>query len=237
MTARRGQRPAFAHARPVQDCRNCIEAGRRFAGLRDPSSTIPGGLRAGSRPGGAAFAQACKAASPCPWATADTGSPIGFFVAEHAPVSIVEIDLTRIGAGPRAFAIPSDPARWAPPSVAAARTAQTTAAEKADRNRTPSLLCMGPFPCAARSHCSSASRLANPNSAHGSGPRAFGQPRSRRNKRRKLLRANAGGSQAPDGLRQRNRQRSVGVFGEETVAQARGPQYDTRRLRIASARR
>ena len=111
MTARRGQRLAFEHARPVQDCCKSIEAGRRFAGLADPSPTIPAGACAGPCIGGAAFAQARDAASPCPSATTAAGSPIGLFVTGHARLSIVEIDFTRIGSGPRAFAIPSDPAR------------------------------------------------------------------------------------------------------------------------------
>ncbi len=56
---------------------------------------------------------------------------------------IVEIDFASIGPDSGAVAIDSGPARCSPLEVAIARTAQTAAADKADRNRTPFLLCMG----------------------------------------------------------------------------------------------
>ncbi len=56
---------------------------------------------------------------------------------------IVEIDFASIGAVLGTIVIDSGPARSAPLEVAITRTAQTAAADKADRKRTPFLLCMG----------------------------------------------------------------------------------------------
>ena len=56
---------------------------------------------------------------------------------------IVEIDFASIGAVSGTIVIDGGPARSAPLDAAAASTAQTAAADKADRKRTPFLLCMG----------------------------------------------------------------------------------------------
>src|SRR5271165_3847003 len=55
---------------------------------------------------------------------------------------IVEIDFARIGAVSGTIVIDGGPARSAPLDAAAASTAQTAAADKANRNWTPFLLCM-----------------------------------------------------------------------------------------------
>ena len=83
--------------------------------LRDASATTPGRLRAGlerSWIGGAIFAQEeCNATSPRPAAATVAESLIRFFVAKHAGVLIVEIDLTRIGSVSRTVPIATNPAR------------------------------------------------------------------------------------------------------------------------------
>jgi hypothetical protein len=86
---------------------------------------MPGDLRAGLERSwicGATLAQERNAASPCPSAEAGAGSLFTFLVARHTGVLIVEIDLTRIGPVSRMFPFGSDPARSAPPRVAARRT-------------------------------------------------------------------------------------------------------------------
>jgi len=98
---------------------------------------------------GAAFAQECTAASPRPSASAGADSLIGYLVAGHTGILIVEIDLTRIGPGSRTFPFRSDPARSAPPMVAARRTAHMTAAETADRIRMEFALRMRLSACVA----------------------------------------------------------------------------------------
>jgi hypothetical protein len=128
-----------------QVCRKSIEPARRLAGFADAGATMPGGLRAGlerSWIGEAAFAQACNAPTPCPSPGAGADSLIRFLVAEHTGISIVEIDLTRIGPVSR-FPFVRNAARSGPLRVAALRTAQTMAAEKTDRSRTEFPLCIG----------------------------------------------------------------------------------------------
>jgi hypothetical protein len=203
MTARKPPRPtipAFALAKPDQVCRKNIEHGCGLTGFRNASATMPGGLRAGlelSWIGGATFAQECNAASPCPTVT-DSLVRIRFVVAEHAGVLIVEIDLTRIGPVSRTFPLGSDPARSAPLRVAARRTAQTMTAEKTDRSRTEFALCM---PLSARVADSSGLQRR----ARRFWPISTWHRRTRRNKRRKLLRPRADGVPASDGRRERIR--------------------------------
>ena len=59
---------------------------------------------------------------------------------------VVEDDLTAIRSASRTVPIASNPAPWEPLRIAAAKTAQMAAAEKAMRNWTAFLLCMGLFP-------------------------------------------------------------------------------------------
>jgi hypothetical protein len=128
-----------------QVCRKSIEPARRLAGFANAGATMPGGLRAGlerSWIGEAVFAQASNAPTPCPSPGAGADSLIGFLVAEHTGISIVEIDLTRIGPVSR-FPFVRNAARSGPLRVAALRTAQTMAAEKSDRSRTEFPLCIG----------------------------------------------------------------------------------------------
>ena len=118
------------------------------------SATTPGRWCAGlerSWISGATLAQEDNAASPRPSAGAGADSLIRFLGAGHTGVLIVEIDLTRIGLVSRTFPFESDPARSAPPRVAARRTAHTTAAEKADRSRMEFALCMRLSACVAAS--------------------------------------------------------------------------------------
>ena len=96
-----------------------------------------------------AFAQECNAASPCPSASAGADLLIRFLAAGHTGVLIVEIDLTRIGPVSRTFPFGSDPARSAPPMVAARRTAHMTAAETTDRSRMEFALRMRLSACVA----------------------------------------------------------------------------------------
>jgi hypothetical protein len=100
---------------------------------------------------GVTLAQEYNAASPCFSAGAGADSLIRFLVAGHTGVLIVEIDLTRIGPVSGMFPFGSDPARSAPPRVAARRTAQTTAAEKTDRSRMEFALRMRLSACVAAS--------------------------------------------------------------------------------------
>src|SRR5580658_2006764 len=76
-----------------------------LARFGNASATTPGGLRASLERSwtGAAFAQECTAASPCPSASAGADSLIGYLVAGPTGVWIVEIDLTRIGPVSRTF--------------------------------------------------------------------------------------------------------------------------------------
>jgi hypothetical protein len=116
------------------------------------SATTPGRWCVGlerSCIGGATLAQEDNAASSRPSDGAGADSLIRFLVAGHTGVLIVEIDLTRIGPVSRTFRFRSDPARSAPPMVAARRTAHTTAAEKTDRSRMEFALCMRLSACIA----------------------------------------------------------------------------------------
>ena len=185
-----------------------IEAGRGFGRLRDASAITPNSLRAGSERrcvGGVTFAQDCNFASPCASAATVAASPIVFIVAKHAGVLIVEIDLTRIGPVSRTFPLGSDPARSAPLRVAARRTVQTMAAEKTDRSRTEFPLCMGLSPCVPGSSGLQRrdGRFKIPRMP--SGRLALRRRRTRRNKRRKLLRPRADGVPASDERRERIR--------------------------------
>jgi hypothetical protein len=144
--------PAPALAKPDKVCRKSIEPGRRLAGFRNASATMPGGLCAGlerSWIGGATFAQECNATSPRASAGAGADSLVMSFIAEHTGGLIVEIDLTRIDPVSRTFPFGSDPPRSAPLKVAAQRTAQAMAAEKIDRSRTEVPLCIGLSACVA----------------------------------------------------------------------------------------
>ena len=169
--------------------------------FRNASATIPGGLRASlerSRIGGATLAQECKAASPCPSAATVANSLIGFLVAEHAGVLIVKIDLTWIRPVSQTFPIGIDPPRSSPLKIAALRTAQTVAAEKTDRSRTEFALCMPLSAWVADS-------LGLQRRARQFWPISTWHRRTRRNKRRKLLRPRADGVPASDGRRERIR--------------------------------
>jgi hypothetical protein len=118
------------------------------------SATAPGGWRAGlerSWIGGATLAQESNAASPCSSAGAGADSLITFLAAGHTGVLIVEFDLTSIGLVSRTFPFGIDPARSAPPKVAARRTAQTAAPEKTDRSRMEFALRMRLSACVAAS--------------------------------------------------------------------------------------
>ena len=139
-----------------------------LARFGNASATTPGGLRARLERSwtGAAFAQECNAASPCPSASAGADSLIRFLVAGHTGVLIVEIDLTRIGLVSRTFPFESNPARSAPPRVAARRTAQTTAAEKTDRSRMEFALRIASIRLRSRQLRPSTSRLTIENPAY-----------------------------------------------------------------------
>ena len=174
-----------------------------LGGSRDSgaNATIPGGLRASLKRswiGGATFARDCKAASPCPSAATVANSLIGFLVAEHAGVLIVKIDLTWIGPVSQTFPFGSDPPRSAPLKVAALRTAQTIAAEKIHRGRTDFPRCMPLSACVADS--SGLQRRARQ-----FWPISTWHRRTRRNKRRKLLRPRADGVPVSDESRERSR--------------------------------
>ena len=143
-------------------------------------------------------AQECKAASPCPSAATVANSLIGFLVAEHAGVLIVKIDLTWIRPVSQTFPIGIDPPRSSPLKIAALRTAQTVAAEKTDRSRTEFALCMPLSAWVADS-------LGLQRRARQFWPISTWHRRTRRNKRRKLLRPRADGVPASDGRRERIR--------------------------------
>ena len=152
---------------------------------------MPGGLRAGSERSwidGVAFAQECGAASPCSSAATVTDPLIGFLVTEHTGVLIVEIDLTKIGPVSRAIPFGSDPARSAPLRDAAPRTAQTMATERTDRRRTECSLCMGLSRCMVGSLGIQRRTRRFKISRMPSGSLPLGRWRSRRHKRRKILR-------------------------------------------------
>ena len=237
MTARRGQQLAFEHARPVQDCCKSIEAGRRFAGLADPSPTIPAGACAGPCIGAPhsrkpATPPRLARRRPPPRARLSGFSSPDMRVCrsskstsrESAPVpepsrfQAIRLDERRRGSRPR------ERRRRRPlkkPIATGRRLSYAWVYSLAQPDRTGlqhrAARIQIPRMASGRAHLDS----------RGLEETSVGNYSEQAPADSKLRMDSAN---AIDG-------RSVGVFGEEAVAQARGPQYDTPHLRIASARR